>query len=78
MWNNITHKNKSLNLQTLDDEEDDIFAIKPTDMSFQEVVENKGFDIKEYEVRTEDGYLLKVFRIRDKTIIGKDAKAIFM
>jgi len=47
-------------------------------MSFQEVVENKGFDIKEYEVRTEDGYLLKVFRIRDKTIIGKDAKAIFM
>jgi len=78
MWNNITHKNKSLNLQTLDDDEDDIFAIKPTDMSFQEVVENKGFDIKEYEVRTEDGYLLKVFRIRDKTIIGKDAKAIFM
>jgi len=47
-------------------------------MTFEQVVIDKGFDFSEHEVRTEDGYLLKLFRIRDKTIVGKEAPAVFM
>ena len=47
-------------------------------MTFEEVVADKGFDLETHQVRTKDGYLLKVFRVRDKTIVGKKAKAIFM
>jgi len=47
-------------------------------MTFEEVVIDKGFDFEEYQVRTEDGYLLRLFRIRDKTIVGQKASAVFM
>lgn len=47
-------------------------------MTFEEVVADKGFELETHHVRTEDGYLLKVFRVRDKTTVGKKAKAIFM
>jgi lysosomal acid lipase/cholesteryl ester hydrolase len=47
-------------------------------MTFEQVVADKGFDIETHLVRTEDGYLLKLFRIRDKKIIGKNAKVVFM
>jgi len=81
LWNNITHKNKSIGIQDLgrnEDEDDDQYWIKPTDMTFEEVVADKGFDCETHQVRTEDGYLLKLFRVRDKTIIGKEAKVVFM
>lgn len=32
--------------------------------SFEEIVAQHDFDFEEYEVETEDGYLLTVFRIR--------------
>lgn len=47
-------------------------------MTFEEVVQDKGFNLETHEVRTEDGYLLKLFRIRDKKIVGKSAKVVFM
>jgi lysosomal acid lipase/cholesteryl ester hydrolase len=47
-------------------------------MTFEEVVADKGFHLETHQVRTEDGYLLKLFRIRDKTIVGKSAKVVFM
>jgi len=82
LWENVIHDKGSLSVQNLSykdrEDDDDIFRIRPTQMNFKEVVEDKGFDFQEYEVRTEDGYLLKMFRIRDKTIVGKSAKAVFM
>lgn len=47
-------------------------------MTFEEVVADKGFELETHHVRTEDGYLLKLFRIRDKTTVGKKAKVVFM
>ena len=32
--------------------------------TFEEIVLRHGFDFEQYEVETEDGYLLTVFRIR--------------
>lgn len=86
IWDKITNKHKdfeNINVQSLskgdsDVDGDDLFNIRPTQMTFEEVVADKGFDLETHQVRTEDGYLLKVFRVRDKTIVGKKAKAIFM
>ena len=33
------------------------------DLTFEEIVTRKGYPLSSYQVRTEDGYILKLFRI---------------
>lgn len=47
-------------------------------MTFEEVVVNLGYDLETHTVKTDDGYKLKMFRIRDKSIVGKSAKVVFL
>ena len=51
-------------------------------LSFQEIVENAGYVFDEYKVTTEDGYILTMFRIRNKKIItedsGEEAPVVFL
>lgn len=50
-------------------------------LSFQEIVEKAGFKFDQYKVPTEDGYILKMFRIRKKEIAknpNEDAPVVFL
>jgi len=48
-------------------------------MTFEEVVAKHGFDLETHNVTTEDGYVLKMFRIREKkTRANKHAKVVFL
>jgi len=43
-------------------------------MGFQEIVENNGLLFQNFKVTTDDGYILTLFRIRDKnTMDGSPA-----
>lgn len=46
------------------------------------MVENAGYKFDQYTVKTEDGYVLTMFRIRNKSIIkedsGKEAPVVFL
>ena len=41
-------------------------------LTFRQMVENAGFKFDEYKVTTEDGYILKMFRIRKKEIVKEN------
>ena len=44
-------------------------------LSFKEIVENAGFNYNRYAVVTEDGYHLRMFRIRSDTVKAADEQA---
>ena len=50
------------------------FDMKDLDLSFSEMCETNGFRFESYEVTTEDGYILTIFRIPG--LIGEDDETV--
>ena len=47
-------------------------------MSFEQIVINAGYLFEEHTVTTDDGYILKVFRIRNPERVKSPAGAILL
>lgn len=45
--------------------------------TFEEIVRDAGYLFDQYQVKTEDGYILTVYRIRHKEYTDKDAPVVF-
>lgn len=54
------------------DEMEDIF------LSFEEIVLRKGYPLESYFVETEDGYILKLYRIPGKKFIVPNKKVVLL
>jgi hypothetical protein len=48
------------------------------DKSFAEIMSNYGLYTEEYEVITDDGYILKLFRIYNPSLYKKESPVVFL
>lgn len=61
------------------DDPDDLspFVKNEFRLEFEDIVEDYGFKFKEFDVHTQDGYVLSLFRIR-KRGLGREAPVVYL
>ena len=63
---------------------DEYFNDRPKDLdsdvdkSIAEIMSNYGLHTEEYEVITDDGYILKLFRIYNPSLYKKESPVVFL